>query len=395
MSTDQPRARLVGRAPAWLLALAPLVLAAALIGVFLAGGGPGLERSGVPVEDVSVERVALRPGEISVTVRNDGPDAVRIVQALVNDAYLPGAAGLPADVGRLGSATLRLPYPWIAGEAYEIGLVTSTGGVIPAQVDVAAETPEADASFLGLMALLGLYVGVIPVSVGMLWLPFARRARPATLRFLLAFTVGLLAFLGLDALIEGLDVAATGPQAFGGAALVLLGALAAFVLLSGVDAAVRAGRARAEGWRLATLIAVGIGLHNLGEGLAIGSAYAIGELALGAFLVVGFAIHNTTEGLAIVTPVAHEPRRLGRLLGLGVLAGAPAIAGAWLGGLAYSAPLAAVLLGAGVGAIAQVCWQLVPALRGKGSDRAPLLTPLTAGGVLTGLALMYVTGLLV
>ena len=69
------------------------------------------------------------------------------------------------------------------------------------------------------------------------------------------------------------------------------------------------------------MIAIGIGLHNLGEGLAIGSAYAIGELALGAFLVVGFAIHNTTEGFAIVAPLTRERPSLGRLLLLGVIAG--------------------------------------------------------------------------
>jgi hypothetical protein len=89
-----------------------------------------------------------------------------------------------------------------------------------------------------------------------------------------------------------------------------------------VSAWLEGRRAGASGQRLALLIAVGIGLHNLGEGVAIGSSYAVGALALGAFLVVGFAIHNTTEGLAIVAPVADARPTLARLAVLGLIAGA-------------------------------------------------------------------------
>ena len=98
-----------------------------------------------------------------------------------------------------------------------------------------------------------------------------------------------------------------------------------------------AARAGASGGTLALLVAVGIGLHNLGEGVAIGSAYSVGALALGAFLVVGFALHNTTEGLAIVAPIAHLRPSLGRLALLGLLAGAPAVLGAWIGAAAFNA----------------------------------------------------------
>jgi zinc transporter ZupT len=146
------------------------------------------------------------------------------------------------------------------------------------------------------------------------------------------------------------------------------------------------------GYALALLVAIGIGLHNLGEGLAIGSAYAIGSLALGATLVVGFALHNTTEGLAIVAPVAEGTPRRSRLVLLGAIAGAPAILGAWIGASAFNTSLAAFLFGLGAGAIAQVVVQLAPAIR-DGSGR--LLHPLAVAGLLTGLGLMYVTGLLV
>ncbi len=160
-------------------------------------------------------------------------------------------------------------------------------------------------------------------------------------------------------------------------------------------AATTAGRARARrpGYRAAFLVALGIGLHNLGEGLAIGSAYAVGSLALGATLVVGFALHNTTEGLAIVAPVAQERQAsLRRLALLGLLAGAPAVLGAWIGASAYNPSLAALMFGVGAGAIAQVVVQIAPAIR-DGAGR--LLHPLAVAGLLTGLAVMYVTGLMV
>jgi ZIP family zinc transporter len=224
-------------------------------------------------------------------------------------------------------------------------------------------------------------------------MPFVRRVSTTVVRFFMALTVGLLAFLAVDALVEGFDIGSTGPQVFGGPTLVLLGALVAFIALMAVDAFVKARAVGAEGYRLSLLIAIGIGLHNLGEGLAIGSAYAIGELALGAFLVVGFALHNTTEGLAVVAPIAHDRPPWPRLLGLGLIAGGPAIVGAWIGGVAYSAPLAAFLLGFGVGAILQVAWQLLPTLRGK-ERGARAITPLTAAGLASGLLIMYATGLL-
>ena len=387
------------RLPPWALGVLPLVLIAAAVAAFALLGAPGLgERSGVPVEELAVERTVLRPGEIELIVRNDGPDPVQIAQVSVNDAYLDFAA-TSEEVGRLASTTITIPYGWIEGEAYEIFLLTSTGGTVEHAIDVAVETPETDAGFFGLMALLGIYVGVIPVALGMLWLPFVRRIDPRWVQLLLALTVGLLAFLAIDAVQEGVDVAQSGPQAFGGAGLVFIGALSAYLLLVGVDRYMSSRRDRlgaggkgALGAHLALLIAVGIGLHNLGEGLAIGSAYAVGALALGTFLIVGFAIHNTTEGLAIVAPLAERPPSVPRLALLGLVAGAPAILGAVIGAAAFNSSLAAFLLGAGAGAIAQVIQQLVPSLRDS-AGRA--LHPLSVAGLLAGLALMYVTGLLV
>jgi zinc transporter ZupT len=379
----------VRRAPGWLAALLPLALLAALIGFFVALDAPGLERNGVAVEEVAVERTALHPGEIELTLRNDGPDAVRIAQAIVNDGF----AAFEQDddeLGRLDSSKVTVSYPWIEGEAYEVVLLTSTGGTVDASVEVAAETPEADAGFYGLMGLIGLYVGIIPVAIGMLWLPWMRQLDRRWLQFLLALTVGLLVFLGIDAALEGLELGASGAESLGGGALMWLGAALAYLVLAGVDAWLE--RRGGGGERVALLVAIGIGLHNLGEGLVIGSAYAVGSLALGAALVVGFAIHNTTEGLAIVAPVAQGNPRLRRLALLGLIAGAPAIAGAWIGASAFDPSLAAFMFGLGVGAIARVVVQIAPQVRDRGGR---LLHPLAAAGLVAGLAIMYATGLLI
>jgi zinc transporter ZupT len=396
-SAPSRESRVPPHRPTWLLGLVPLLLIAVALAAFVALDGPGLgERRGPPVEELVVEKTVLHPGVIELTVRNDGPDAVRIAQAQVNDAFVQ-FSGAEEPIGRLQTAKLRVQQPWVEGEAYEVALMSSTGATIAHEIPAAVETPGGDLSFFGLMALLGLYVGVIPIALGMLWLPWIRRIPPAGLRVVMALTIGLLAFLAIDALLEGFDLAGTGSQAFGGAALVPIGAAVAFLSLTGVSnwlaqrqrAAQAAG---AGGGTLALLVATGIGLHNLGEGVAIGSAYSAGALALGAFLVVGFAIHNTTEGLAIVAPIAQERPSIGRLAVLGALAGAPAILGAWIGAAAFNASLAAFLFGFGAGAIVQVIVQLAPSVR---DDEGRVLHPRAVGGLLAGLALMFATGLLV
>jgi zinc transporter ZupT len=386
------------------------VLAVA-IGLFVLLDAPGLDRIGVPEEELAVERTVLKPGEIELHVRNDGADPVEVRQVIVNDAFSSFTQS-DAEVGRLAGSEIDVEYPWIEGQAYEVLLLTATGATIGHTIDAAVETPDAGLDFYGLMALIGIYVGVIPVAIGMLWLPWIRGVDTRWIRFLLAFTVGLLAFLGVEALLEGTELAGTGAEAFGGAALVWLGAAGAFFALAGIDAwlrgrrrATRASDARSAdsardaqgvaigGYRAAFLVALGIGLHNLGEGLAIGSAYAVGSLALGATLVVGFALHNTTEGLAIVAPVARERQAtLGRLAPLGLLAGAPAVLGAWIGASAFNPNLAALMFGIGAGAIAQVVVQIAPQIR---DSAGRLLNPLSVAGLLTGLAVMYVTGLMV
>jgi zinc transporter ZupT len=149
----------------------------------------------------------------------------------------------------------------------------------------------------------------------------------------------------------------------------------------------------ATGVTLALLVAVGIGLHNLGEGLAIGASFAIGELQLGSFLIVGFMIHNVTEGLGIATPVAKSRITLLALAALAFVAGAPAILGAWIGGYTSSDVLGALFFAIAAGAAFQVVVEV-----GRYVARtAPggLRSGHAIAGFLAGIATMYVTGVFV
>jgi zinc transporter ZupT len=387
-----------GRLPVWLLGLIPLALiGAALVALVTIGNDTLGERRGPPVEDIAVERTELRPGEIDLTVRNSGPDPVAVAQVFVNDSYVDFSSDA-GEIGRLGSQKLTLDYPWQEGSPLLVTMLTATGATVEHQVEVAVETPVADLGFYGLMALLGTYVGVIPVALGMLFLPFLGRVRESWIRVFMAGTIGLLGFLAVDAYLEGNEIAAASTGAFGGVELLFIGATVAYFALVALDRHMRGRRERAKeagagAFQLSLLVAIGIGLHNLGEGLAIGSAYAIGELALGAFLVFGFALHNTTEGLAIVAPLAGRKRpSFGRLALLGLVAGGPAIIGAFIGASAYNPEFATLLIGFGIGAIVQVIVQLVPTIRDR-TGRA--LYPASVAGILAGVAILYLTGLLV
>lgn len=385
------------RVPRWLLGVGPLALIALLIGLFTLLNAPGITggMGRVPEEAVAIENIRFEPGRIILAVRNEGADPVTVAQVNVSD-YFAQFTQTTEEMAPLQPNTITVAYDWVQGDPYEIALITSAGGKVTADV-AAAPSPEQGAQFFGLMVLLGIYVGVIPIGLGMLWLPFVRRASRTWVRGLLAFTVGLLVYLTVDATLEGLELVA-GSSAFGGSLVVLLGAVVAYLALEGVEGlAVRRRRDRGDTGEpspqmFALLIAIGIGLHNLGEGLAIGSAYAVGSLALGASLVIGFAIHNTTEGLAIVTPLARTRPRLDRLAILGLIAGAPAILGALVGASVNQPTLAAFLLGIGAGAVAQVAVKLLPLLR---SDTGRVLTPVTVAGIIGGVLFMFVTGLLI
>ncbi len=287
---------------------------------------------------------------------------------------------------------------------------------------------------LGPTLLLGLIAG----GTILLGLPIGRIRRPApTLRTLLnAVAVGVLLFLVWDVLSaawEPIDTALAGAHAgtgglgaaFGYGVLFVVGLSVGLLSLvwyerwmAGVArrsvpqpvnfgpgaahaAELAAPRLGIAGWsaarRLALLIAVGIGLHNFAEGLAIGQSSASGEIALATLLVIGFALHNATEGFGITAPLAGDvnadgtPRRpsWAFLLTLGLIGGGPTFVGTLIGHGFTSEPLSVVFLTLAAGSLIYVITQLMGvAAKAKRAD-------LLAYGLLIGLFAGFLTDAIV
>jgi len=377
------------------MVLVPVLALGGIIALFLATGGGLNLASPAPVEAVTIERYVLTQGGMDIFLRNTGPKEVTIAQVVVNAAVWPFTAEPDATIPRLGKATLHLDYPWAQGEAYALTLFTSNAIAFDLEIPVAFKTPQPTASTLRSYTIIGLYVGVIPVFLGIFWFPALRRLGRRWMTFLMALTAGLLIFLGLETLTEAIEVAGGVGGPFQGIGLIGIGAVATFLLLDAIGRRQQGiGRSAAE-QRLgvAYMIAVGIGLHNLGEGLAIGAAFSLGEIALGSFLVVGFIIQNITEGLGIIAPVLRDRPRLQQLALMGLIGGAPAILGAWIGGLAPSPVLAVLFLAIGAGAVFEVVYEIGKLIQ-KDVSREPM--PFTVfSGVLSGMLLLWVTGLLI
>ncbi|QIN81050.1 metal transporter (plasmid) [Rubrobacter marinus] len=388
-----------GRGPGWvLLGLIPL-LGLGLLLAFIVLNGAGVARSDLPpVEDLTVERVALPTEyEMVVSVTNGGPDPVTIAQVNVNDALTGFEVESGNTIPPLGSTEINIPYTWVEGEAYAITLITNTGTTFDAEVPLAALTPGFSGESLFRYALIGFYVGVVPVSLGLLWYPFLRRLGVSGMNFVLALTVGLLVWLVVDGMLEAVELAGQLPGVFSGVPMVLLVALLTFLGLLGAESLFRRGRDESSRLSTSYRISAGIGLHNLGEGLAIGAAFALGEAALGTFLIIGFTLHNITEGVGIAAPILKERRpSLWHFVGLALLGGGPAILGTWIAGFAYSNLLSALFLAVGVGAILQVIYEVTRLLlKDSAQTKAPALSGTNLGGLTAGIAIMYATALLV
>jgi zinc transporter ZupT len=377
----------------FVLLLVPVILLAGVIALFLTtGGGLDLE-SPAPVENLDIERYHLEPNFIELHVRNTGPEELTIATVIINEAVMPFTVTPDTTIPRLGKANIQVNYAWSYGEAYGIKIMTSNAVPFETEIPVAFVTPQpSSATFWG-FTLIGLYVGVIPVFLGIFWFPALRQLGRRTMTFLMAATAGLLIFLGLDTFAEALEFAQEVPSSFQGIGLIGIGAVSTFMLLEAISKrqTQATGSDTERRLSIAFIIAIGIGFHNLGEGLAIGAAYNVGEIALGTFLVVGFIIQNITEGLGIIAPVLRDRPAISSLALMGLIGGGPAIIGAWIGGFTPSPFLAVLFLAIGAGAIFQVIYEIAKLIQ-KDTDTMPMTV---FSGVLTGMMVLWITGLLI
>ncbi len=442
-----------------ILAFIPIVVLAGMIIFLLSPYGQSLINTGIPLPQVTIEKVEFHENQILAFIRNTGPLEIVVSQADVNDRIQSAAIEPDSKIPRLGEAKVTIPFPWIPGTPYEIGITTSDGTRFSKSVEAAALAPSPDANQALLFTSLGVYVGVIPVMIGLMWYPYIRRISIGKYSFFLSLTAGLLVFLGIDALLEVNEIVNENLAAvFNGQALSVLVTISSFIVLlytserltqRAIEKAVlnknhslassssieelgkseKSSTERQEGeiynksakvssstqevqiqlqkyqqllkpLTISMMIAIGIGLHNFGEGLAIGAAMLLGEVALSTFLIVGFSLHNTTEGLAIVAPIAKLERSrrmmIRRLVTMGLIAGVPTIAGTWIGGFLYSPMAAVIFLSVGAGAIFQVVYSLISWIsHHQKSGPSSSLSGHVIGGFITGLFIMYLTGLLV
>ncbi len=379
----------------WLMGFLPLVALIAVIAIFLAIDPLAIFTEEVPpIEELELQRIVLNDDGFELHVINSGPDPIVIAQVQVDEAYWHYTIeGGDNELNRLETATLDIPYPWVEGEAHEIVVLTSTGVSFPFEVDVALETPQPSAKKFQAYGLLGFYVGIVPVFLGLLWYPFIRKLDQRWLDFMLALTVGLLVFLAVDTLLEALEVAGDVAGAFNAEPLVFLLTLVTLLAVMTFSHTFNRGSSPLF---LSYTIALGIGLHNLGEGLAVGSAFALGQVSLGTFLVIGFILHNITEGIGIAAPIAEKRPALHHFGLLAIVAGGPAILGTWIGGFTFEPLLAVIFLSIGAGAILQVVYEVSSIIQRHAEQRSEnTLSTLNFLGLFVGIAIMYGTAFLV
>jgi len=421
-----------------LFGVIPFIVLGAMIILLLSSPGILFQSSIKPLPEVSIEKVEFSDGNVVAFVRNTGPSEITIAQADVNDRIHPAAIEPGRTLVRLADARVIIPFIWNAGEPYDIGITTDDGTRFSKTVNSAAPAPRPTIEQASTFALIGTYVGIIPVMMGLLWYPFIRRLSLNKYNFFLSLTAGLLVFLGIDALLESNEIGVdTVAPAFNAQILIIMVAIVSLISLLYVSqklvqrASVRSrsdiehdmgyeshseshsgagrdfptfGSSLSSSQQqllirpiaISMMISIGIGLHNFGEGLAIGAAVLLGEVALSSFLILGFTLHNTTEGLAIVAPMAKSRRiPVTRLLTMGLIAGVPTIMGAWIGGFLYSPIATIIFLSIGAGAIFQVVYSVGSWIYHTNGNRGLLNNPSIITGFAVGMLIMYLTGLLI
>jgi len=376
--------------------LIPFIFLIILV-AYIFGPGSDLLDLGIPLPELTMEKIDFIESEIQVTVRNTGPIPIEVVMADINDRIQPSAIEPDRFLERYETALVRIPFEWNEAEPYIIGLTIEDGTRFEREIEAAAPALKPDLEFAGFFAIIGTYVGIIPVMIGLLWLPFIKKISKGKYHFFLALTAGLLLFLGIDSIEEAFEVSEDNLNgSFNGALLIATTIVLSFLglyytseKLTRNSDSLRISKPVAIG----LMIAIGIGLHNFGEGLAIGAAVGLGSIAFSTFLIVGFALHNTTEGLAIAAPMSRGKTMIGKLLGLGMIAGTPAIFGAWVGGFAFSPLSAVVFLSIGAGAIFQVIVIILKWIRYEGDKN--LSSAAVVSGFAIGMLIMYLTSILV
>ena len=358
---------------------------------YILGPGSLLNDIGTPLPDITFDRIAFEDTEIIATIRNTGPVPLNVVMADVNDRIQPAAIEPNGYLERFETAILRIPFSWNEGEPYEIGVTIQDGTRFSSAVDAASPLLEPSKDLFVRLGLIGIYVGIIPIMIGLLWLPFIKKMNSSYYRFFLALTVGLLIFLGIDSVAEaGKVVDENIADIFDGTMLIAISLISSFLILHYLGGRLR--KISSSPFILALLIAIGIGIHNFGEGLAIGASVALGSISLSTFLIAGFAIHNATEGIAIASPIAKRKSSILLLVGLGVLAGIPAVFGTWIGGFTFLPFLSVMFLAIGAGALFQVSYSVLSWIR---EDDKSLSSPSTVGGLILGFIILYITSIVI
>jgi zinc transporter ZupT len=374
----------------------PFVFLVILI-AYIFGPGSDLLDLGTPLPEITLEKVDFIDSEIQVTVRNTGPIPVEVAMADINDRIQPAAVEPDRFLERYETTLVRIPFEWNEAEPYRVGITIEDGTRFEKEIEAAAPALEPTVDLVVFFAIIGTYVGIIPVMIGLLWLPFIKKISKQKYHFFLALTAGLLLFLGIDSVEEALEVSKENlAGSFNGALLVATVLVASFLGLYYAGEKL-VNRAKSSGITkpvaIALMISIGIGLHNFGEGLAIGAAVGLGSVAFSTFLIVGFALHNTTEGIAIASPMSREKKVIRKLAVMGIIAGAPAIFGAWVGGFVYSPFTSVVFLSIGAGAIFQVVITILKWVREEGDKN--LSSAAIASGFVVGMVVMYLTSILV
>lgn len=378
-----------------LSAIIPIIILAGMI-AYIFGPGSNLLSFGIQRPQVSLEKIDFLDSKIIVTVRNTGHVDTEVAQADINDRIQPAAIEPHKNLHRFETAKVIIPFEWNRGEPYQVGLTLNDGQRFTKSIISAELSPKPDIQLASYFALIGTYVGIIPVMIGLLWFPFIARMSKNKYKFFLALTAGLLLFLGIDSIKESLELSLKSLSGtFNGpllvATIVVISFLALFYtaekLASRIDSRITKPVA------LGLMIAVGIGLHNLGEGLSIGAAVGLGEIALSTFLIVGFTLHNTTEGIAIAAPMARGKPMIWKLAAMGIIAGSPAIFGAWIGGFVYSPFAAVVFLSVGAGAIFQVVISIMNWIKEEGEKT--ITNAAVASGFAVGMMVMYLTSIII